>query len=48
MAGYESPAVIELGSVAEFTQGQGLRGDADHIHINLGRWGSIDFSFGHS
>ena len=48
MAGYEAPAVIELGSVAEFTQGQGLRGDADHIHISLGNWGSSTSRFGHS
>jgi hypothetical protein len=48
MAGYEAPVVTELGSIADFTQGQGIRGNTDHIHINLGRWGEIDISWGHS
>jgi hypothetical protein len=47
MAGYESPTVTELGSVADFTQGQGIRGDADSIHFQF--FGhDITISWGHS
>ena len=42
MADYEAPAILELGSVADFTQGRGIRGDADSIFF-LGH----EFSWGH-
>ena len=29
MATYESPTITELGSIADFTSGHGLRGDHD-------------------
>ena len=41
MADYEAPAILELGSVADFTQGRGIRGDADSIFF-LGH----EFSWG--
>jgi hypothetical protein len=39
---YEAPTIVDLGSVADFTQGRGLRGDADSIFF-LGH----EFSWGH-
>lgn len=47
MADYESPAVIELGSLADFTQGQGWQGNADSIHFTI--WGrTFTINYGHS
>jgi hypothetical protein len=47
MAGYESPVVIELGSVADFTQGQGWQGNADSLHFQI--WGhQFTIEYGHS
>jgi hypothetical protein len=43
MADYEAPSILELGSVADFTQGRGIRGDADSIFF-LGH----EFSWGRS
>ena len=42
MSSYEKPTVTELGSVADFTRGDGFRGDHDNITFTL--WG-YDFSF---
>jgi hypothetical protein len=47
MAGYESPAVIELGSVADFTRGQGWQGNADSIHFQFFHH-TFTIEFGHS
>jgi hypothetical protein len=33
MSTYESPAITELGSIADFTSGQGWLGDHDSLFI---------------
>lgn len=33
MASYEAPTIVELGSVADFTQGEGFWGDHDSLFI---------------
>ncbi len=38
MEQYETPAIIELGSVADVTRGEGLEGNADNLWIFS--WGS--------
>ena len=45
MSNCESPKITELGSVADFTQGEGWRGDHDSITFTI--WGyDIDVSWG--
>ncbi len=45
MTQYERPTITELGSVADFTRGDGFRGEHDSLSFTI--WGrEITFSYG--
>lgn len=45
-ANYESPSIRELGSVADFTRGEGFHGSHDNFTLTWGKHTIIDIDYG--